>query len=122
MRDRPHVARATWPGHRVTDARWRTLDPDLGLPRARRTDMATTPWGLANVVEGRKQRGEDDRELSTIVQLLENERGETLVRFAYSTDDQVRRGPVTLRESDLLKLRKALAKRPRLHAALHWRA
>lgn len=85
--------------------------------------MATTPWGLANVVEEVtvKQRGEDDRELSTIVQLLENERGETLVRFAYSTDDQVRRGPVTLRASDLLKLKKALAKRPRLHAALHWR-
>lgn len=78
--------------------------------------------GFGKRGRGRKQRGEDDRELSTIVQLLENERGETLVRFAYSTDDQVRRGPVTLRESDLLKLRKALAKRPRLHAALHWRA
>jgi hypothetical protein len=48
------------------------------------------------------------------VQLLETDRGERLVRFAYSTGGAARRGPVTLRERDLVKLRTALAQHPAL--------
>jgi hypothetical protein len=40
------------------------------------------------------------------------------VRFAYSTDGTARRGPLTLRGADVERLRKALAKKPRLRAAL----
>jgi hypothetical protein len=46
------------------------------------------------------------------------EKGEELVRFAYSTGGTARRGPVTLRRSDLERLRKSLEKTPRLKAAL----
>jgi hypothetical protein len=52
------------------------------------------------------------------VQLLEDARGERLVRFAYATDGTARRGPVTLRARDLEKLRAALADTPELAAAL----
>jgi hypothetical protein len=40
------------------------------------------------------------------------------VRFAYSTDGTTRRGPVTLRERDIVRLRKELAKKPGLADAL----
>jgi hypothetical protein len=59
-----------------------------------------------------------DRRFAAHVQLLENDRGEMLVRFAYSTGGSDRRGPVTLRARDLERLRAALAERPRLAAAL----
>jgi hypothetical protein len=39
------------------------------------------------------------------------------VRIAYSTDGVVRRGPVTLRERDLERLRAELARRPDLAEA-----
>jgi hypothetical protein len=52
------------------------------------------------------------------VQLLEDERGEQLVRFAYSTGGSARRGPVTLRARDLRTLRSRLARTPELRAAL----
>ena len=45
-------------------------------------------------------------------------KGERLVRFAYATDGTARRGPVTLRASDLAKLRKGLEKTPSLKEAL----
>ena len=47
---------------------------------------AETPWGLAALVDELTlpQRAGDKR-FSTIVQLLETERGEPLVRFAYAT-------------------------------------
>ncbi len=58
------------------------------------------------------------KQFATLVQLLEDEKGEWLVRFAYSTDGTVRRGPVTLRAADLERLRAALKKTPKLAAVL----
>jgi hypothetical protein len=78
-----------------------------------------TPWGPADVVEQltvRQQAGE--RRFSSLVQLLETDRGERLVRFAYSTGGTARRGPVTLRERDVAKLREALAQHPALAEVL----
>lgn len=80
-----------------------------------------TPWGPADVVEEltvRQQAGE--RRFASLVQLLETGRGDRLVRFAYTTGDAARRGPVTLRERDLEKLRAALAERPALAEALRF--
>lgn len=80
--------------------------------------MTNTAFGSAAVVEkieiAQKVNG---RSFGAVVELLESEEGE-LVRFAYSTDGTVRRGPVAFREKDLVKLRAALAKTPRLRAAL----
>lgn len=59
-----------------------------------------------------------ERSFATVVQLLVDEKGGELVRFAYTTDGTVRRGPVTLRGRDLVRLRTALAERPRLAEAL----
>ena len=80
---------------------------------------AATPWGAAEVVEelSLPQRAGDKR-FACVVQLLATERGEQLVRFAYSTGGSVRRGPVTLRARDLERLRAALADRPELARAL----
>jgi hypothetical protein len=74
-----------------------------------------TPWGAAVLVERLQlpQRAGEKR-FSSVVELLENERGERLVRFAYSTDGVARRGPVTLRERDLERLRAELERRPAL--------
>jgi len=56
-----------------------------------------------------------------VLQLLQNERGELFVRFAYSTGDTARRGPVTLRGKDLQRLREAtVASHPALAEALGW--
>jgi hypothetical protein len=52
------------------------------------------------------------------VELLEDARGERLVRFAYATGGVARRGPVTLRARDLERLHEALAKTPALAQAL----
>lgn len=84
--------------------------------------MANTPWGKANVVEEVTipQKGTHDREFAAVIQFLEDERGEGMVRFSYSTEASVRRGPLTVRLSELSKLKKALAKKPRLHRALGW--
>lgn len=80
---------------------------------------ATTPWGKATVVEqlSLPQRAGTSR-FSSTVQLLETAGGERLVRFAYTTDGVVRRGPVTLREKDLEKLRTALERAPELRRTL----
>jgi hypothetical protein len=76
---------------------------------------AATPWGSATIVEElRLQQRAGERRFASIVQLLEDERGERLLRFAYTTDGTVRRGPVTLRSRDLAKLRTALADTPEL--------
>ena len=80
--------------------------------------MATktaTPWGPADLVEElvvRQQAG--DKRFATAVQLLETSSGERLVRFAYSTDGTSRRGPVTLRQRDVARLRTALSQHPAL--------
>jgi hypothetical protein len=79
----------------------------------------TTPWGKATRLERAvlaQQAG--GRRFSTVVELLETERGEPLVRVAYTTGGATRRGPVTLRTRDLDRLRRALERTPRLRAAL----
>ena len=75
----------------------------------------STPWGPTTLLERLvlPQRAGDKR-FSSVVELLEDGRGEQLVRFAYSTGGVVRRGPVTLRARDLERLRAALGKSPRL--------
>lgn len=81
--------------------------------------MTTTPWGRAELVEEltvRQQAG--DKRFASVVQLLETKTGERLVRFAYSTDGTNRRGPVTLRERDVARLRTALTQHPALADAL----
>ena len=81
--------------------------------------MVTTAFGRAEVAEqvSLKQRV-NGRHFATLVQLLEDENGDWLVRFAYSTGGGARRGPVTLRGSDVERLRVALRKTPRLRALL----
>ncbi len=76
---------------------------------------AATPWGKATSVEAVSvpQRA-GDRRFTTRVELLETTDGERLVRFSYATDGTGRRGPVTLRERDLAKLRVALQRAPTL--------
>jgi hypothetical protein len=78
-----------------------------------------TPWGRATLVERASvQQRAGERRFASVVELLENDRGERLVRFAYSTGGAARRGPVTLRARDLERLRNALAAHPELAAAL----
>ncbi|HEV2711560.1 MAG TPA: hypothetical protein VGU26_00560 [Gaiellaceae bacterium] len=82
------------------------------------TDI-TTVWGkttLVDEVKIRQRAGE--KRFACLVQLLQDEKGDPLVRFAYSTDGVVRRGPVTLRRADLERLRSALGDHEALAAAL----
>lgn len=75
----------------------------------------TTPWGKAASVEAvTVPQRSGDRRFTTRVELLETDGGERLVRFSYATDGTGRRGPVTLRERDLEKLRVALERAPAL--------
>lgn len=79
----------------------------------------TTAWGQATVIEEvAVQQRAGAKRFASVVQLLENGKGEQLVRFAYTTDGSARRGPVTFRAGDLAKLRAALAGSPVLAAAL----
>jgi hypothetical protein len=81
--------------------------------------MVTTAFGKAEIAEQvtLKQRV-NGKQFSTLVQLLEDDAGEWLIRFAYATEGVARRGPVTLRGSDVERLRAALRKTPRLQALL----
>lgn len=81
--------------------------------------MVTTAFGRAEVAEQvtLKQRV-GGKQFTTLVQLLEGEKGDWLVRFAYATEGTARRGPVTFRGADLERLRVALRKTPRLRALL----
>jgi hypothetical protein len=78
-----------------------------------------TPWGPAHTVEQLTlpQRAGEKR-FASVVQLLETEKGDRLVRFAYTTGGVARRGPVTLRARDLERLRAALAEHPGLSEAV----
>lgn len=79
----------------------------------------TTPWGkAASLEEVSVSQRAGDRRFTTRVELLESAAGERLVRFSYATDGTARRGPVTLRERDLVKLRAALERTPTLRRAL----
>ena len=78
-----------------------------------------TPWGPATVVEHLKlTQRVGDRQFASLVELLEDDRGERLVRFAYSSGGTARRGPVTLRARDVARLRTQLANHPELGSAL----
>jgi hypothetical protein len=83
------------------------------------SSKAATPWGAATLVDELTlpQRAGEKR-FASVVQLLEARRGERLVRFAYSTGGNARRGPVTLRLRDLERLRAALADHPDLAEVL----
>jgi hypothetical protein len=82
---------------------------------------ASTPWGATKVVEELSvQQRAGEKRFATIVQLLADDKGEELVRFAYSTGGTARRGPVTLRARDLERLQAALAEHPGLARALGW--
>jgi hypothetical protein len=78
-----------------------------------------TPWGKATPLEelALPQRA-GDRRFASLVQLLEIERGERLVRFAYTTDGVVRRGPVTFRARDLARFHASLERTPALRDLL----
>lgn len=79
----------------------------------------TTAWGKAKLLEEvtLPQRAGQKR-FASVVQLLEDDKGDWLVRFAYTTDGRARRGPVTLRGADLERLRDRLGEHPSLAAAL----
>jgi hypothetical protein len=78
-----------------------------------------TPFGRATLVErvSLSQKA-GDKSFQSVLELLETDRGDRLVRVAYSTGGAVRRGPVTLRARDLERLRAALAKAPELSSLL----
>jgi hypothetical protein len=80
---------------------------------------SATPWGPATTIEQLTlpQRAGEKR-FASVVQLLETQKGERVVRFAYTTGGATRRGPVTLRARDLERLRAALAEHPGLAEAL----
>ena len=81
--------------------------------------VIATPWGKAALVdEVRVQQRAGDKRFSSLVQLLQGEDGELLVRFAYATGGAARRGPVTLRARDLERLRAAIRERPELTEVL----
>ena len=86
---------------------------------AKAAAKAATPWGDAALVDelAIPQRA-GDRRFSSVVQPLENEKGERLVRFAYTTDGTARRGPVTFRARDLVRLHDALRRHPELAETL----
>jgi hypothetical protein len=86
---------------------------------SRKRAKAATPWGEATIVdEVAVHQRAGDRRFSSLVQLLEDARGERLVRFAYATEGTARRGPVTLRVRDLAKLHHALRNHPELAETL----
>lgn len=79
----------------------------------------TTAWGQAEVLEEVALPQEaGGKTFASIVQLLADGDGERYVRFAYTTGDTARRGPVTLRAEDVARLHVELVERPELAAAL----
>jgi hypothetical protein len=90
----------------------------MATTTARRKTIAT-PWGAAHGVEQLTiQQRAGEKRFATVVQLLETDKGERMVRFAYTTDGVSRRGPVTLKLRDLERLRAALTEHPGLAEAL----
>ena len=82
---------------------------------------ADTPWGKAEVLEeARVQQRGGGKSFASVVQLLETDKGEVLVRIAYTTDGIARRGPVTLRLRDLGRLQASLGAGSRLAQVLGW--
>ena len=87
--------------------------------KTRKPAVAATPWGASTILEevSVPQRS-GERRFAVVVQLLESETGERLIRFAYTTSGTTRRGPVTMRARDLERLRAALERAPVLQEAL----
>jgi hypothetical protein len=83
-----------------------------------RPKRSATPWGAAKTLQQLTlpQRAGEKR-FATVIQLLETDKGERFVRFAYTTGGVARRGPVTLRLRDLERLRAALSEHPELAEA-----
>ena len=100
----------------------RTENADAGTPaRKPPTITAATPWGPATVIEEvRVAQRAGDKRFSSLLQLLENNRGEPFIRITYTTDGVARRGPVTLRPRDLERLRAALGPHSALAEAFGW--
>ena len=91
----------------------------VNVPGRAAQKSISTPWGTAVLVEElRLQQQAGDRRFASLVQLLELPKGDRLVRFAYATDGVARRGPVTLRERDLTRLRGALEQHAQLKEML----
>src|SRR5512133_125802 len=92
--------------------------PPMATNTRSRPKTSATPWGAAKTLEQLTlpQRAGEKR-FASVIQLLETDRGERLVRFAYTTGGVARRGPVTLRLRDLERLRAALAEHPELARA-----
>jgi hypothetical protein len=90
----------------------------VGTKTTSRKKTSATPWGAARTVEQLTipQRAGEKR-FATVVQLLETDKGERLVRFAYTTGGAARRGPVTMKLRDLERLRALLAEHPGLGEA-----
>ena len=83
------------------------------------TRTAATPWGTAAIVEQVTiQQRSGEKRFASVVQLLELDGGDRVVRFAYTTNGTARRGPVTFRLRDLGRMRAALEEHPELSAAL----
>src|SRR5215218_9752347 len=93
----------------------------MGTNTVNRTKTSATPWGRAQVVEQLTlpQRAGEKR-FASVVQLLETDKGERLVRFAYTTGGVARRGPVTLRARDLERLAQGLSRCPQLADTLRF--
>ena len=81
------------------DVPMHTNDSDSPVGPQRRSSSAS-----------RCRRRAGDKRFTSLVELLETDRGDALVRVAYSTDGTARRGPVTLRARDLERCPQALAK------------
>jgi hypothetical protein len=92
--------------------------PVMATAATKRKKTTATPWGPARTVEQLTlpQRAGEKR-FASVVQLLENEKGDRYVRFAYTTGGVARRGPVTLRLRDLERLLAGLAEHPELARA-----
>src|SRR2546423_9614772 len=87
--------------------------------RTSRPKTTATPWGAAHPVEQLTlQQRAGDKRFATLVQLLETDKGERLVRLADTTHGVARRGPVTLKSRDLQRLRAAPSEHPGLAAAI----
>ncbi len=82
--------------------------------------VVKTSWGVARVLaEAGVDQESPQRRFRSGVELLEHDDG-LLVRFAYSSNGVVRRGPVTLRALDLAALRVDVASSIELGRALGW--
>ena len=80
---------------------------------------AATAWGDVTVLdEVTIPQRAGEKEFASVVQLLAGAGGERYVRFAYTTDGTARRGPVTLCEEDIVRLRDVLVDHPELAGAL----